>query len=443
VLILAILAGFVAPNLLVSTWVWQGLHNNPIISPIFLICVLWLLAFSGLGFAFWKVKRSVNDIRDRFVASMMDRFKSELNLALVNAASSLYPELAREAKKELERLQKFTMDFLNVGRKFNASLDPQPLCGEIGFALQRSVLTEELVEELYQNHLGTGKAGARLAPLVDDKGQLPEWIDRSQSEIEEALIDFGRKVFAPMRELSVDKILEREMETQSKAERMLSQVQDKAAVLWTYDQFKLGQDSILMGQTFVGMETSLESNFKKYFIRINQAAIFEPIDDPYSIIITQVRCGMPLFGLRRIEEFRKNYLEVLKSGGEQLHLGDELTISPDLLAERGLPGKLDPAMVFALSLAFGFIKLQTSGQYVIQDMKDPYLSDLTRYAAESAVLLGADENTLNFLSDKIQDHASQKGSKETITTLVNYLDKAELDAWQRRHIMHYIDLLKA
>ena len=442
-LILAILAGFGAPMLLASTWIWQGLQNDPLISPIFLIGALWVLALSGLGFSFWKVKRSVQDIRDRFVASMMDRFKAELNLALVNAASLLYPELVREANKELERLQKVTTDFLNVGRKFKAALDPQPLCGEIRFALQRSVLTEELVEELYQNYLGTGKAGARLAPLVEDKGQLPEWIDLTQNEIEQMLLDFGRRVFAPMRDLRVETILEREMDSQSRAERMLSQAQDKAAALWTYDQFKLGQDSILTGQTFIGMETSLEGNFKKNFVRVNQATIFEPIDDPYSIIITQVRCGMPLFGLRRIEEFRKNYLEVLKSEGEPLHLGDELTISPDLLPEHDLPGKLDPAMAFALALAFGFIKHQASGQYVIQDTKVPFLSDLTRYAAESAVLLGADEITLNYLSGRIQSHASQKGGKETIHTLTNYLDKAELEAWQRRHIMQYIDLLQS
>jgi hypothetical protein len=441
VLVLAFLGGVLAPLLLASIWAWQGFHRLPFLA-VLLIILLWLLASAGVYYAFWQTKNRIDEIRDQYVVNLNKRFEAELNLALVQAARSLYPDVINVARLEKERLNKFVSGLQGTTRRQRKSLDEITLSGEINFTLQRSVITDEIADELYDRHLGEGGTNARLTPFIAEYGQLTKWMNKPLEDFEKGLYGFCQRVFKSMRELRVEDLLNRQMTSQTKAEKLVRELEDEAAPLWTYDQFSLGQTFGLFCQSFVGMDAVTKPDFKQPFTLVNQSTIFVDIDDPYSIIYTSIRRGIPLHGLRRMHEFRKHYLDVIRNMGEPLHLDDELALSPDVFAGTSRI-KLDPPTGFAVGSAFGLVKKQEDGIYALIDAKGNLAGMLAKGRIESAILLGVEEKMMHALASEIQRTASKTGAKEAVELLQNYQSGAKVSPWESSRIQQFIALLKS
>jgi hypothetical protein len=441
VLILAFLGGVLAPLVLTSIWTWHGFHRLPLLA-VFIIILLWLLASASVYYALWQTKNRIDEIRDQYVENLNKRFEAELNLALVQAARSLYPDVINVARQEKERLNKFVSGLQETAHRQRKSLDEITLSGEISFTLQRSVITDEIADELYDHHLGEGGTNARLTPFIAEYGQLTKWMNKPLENFEKGLFDFCQRVFESMRELRVEDLLSRQMSSVTKAEKLVRELEDEAAPLWTYDQFSLGQTFGLFYQSFVGMDAATKSDFKQAFTRVNQSTIFEVIDDPYSIIYTSIRRGIPLHGLRRMHEFRKHYLDVIRNMGEPLHLDDELALSPDVFAGTSRI-KLDPPTGFAVGSAFGLVKKQEDGIYALIDAKGNLTGKLAKGRIESAILLGVEEKMMHALAAEIQRTASKTGAKEAVELLQKYKSGAKVSPWETSRIQQFIALLNS
>ena len=439
ILILAGLGGLVSPLLLASIWMWQGLSREPLLG-VLMIVATWLLVFAGLFYAFWSTKNSIDQIRDQYVVNLNKRFEAELSLALIQAAGSLYPDIINEAVVEKDHLDKLIQGLRETARGLRRNLDGIPLAGDINFATQRSVLSEDKACELYDKYLGPGKVEAHLNSFITEKGDLAKWLDRPLSEFKDQLLDYSRHAFAGMRELRVEELLDQFMTSQTKAETLVRDLEDKSAPLWTYDPFGLGQAYTPVVQVFVGLDAAVNNEFRQIFTRVNQSTIFETIDDPYSLNVTSVRCSMPLFGLSRMQEFRKHYLDLIRNNGEPLHLEDELALSPDILQALSGEPKLEPPTAMAVGLAFGFIK-QEKGVYTVFDLKGNSIGKLSAECIDSAILLGVDGKLINSLEENIQKTASKRGVKATVEALRNYINETKISKWEMTRIEQYITLL--
>jgi hypothetical protein len=240
-------------------------------------------------------------------------------------------------------------------------------------------------------------------------------------------------------------------ESETDGERLVRDLLDKAVPLCVYNIYNLGQVAIASEQTYVGMEAPGQSEFKHYFERVSPAIAFEPLDDRHSLVVTTVRRGIPLFGLVRTAELRRNYFEALKDGSVPLHLEDELALTPDL---KSLPASaverapLDPALVFALGVALGVIRQSASngstcnGAYAIVDEHGDELARFTCGRLESAVLLGADDKLLARLDTLIQASIAERSAAEAATELEAYVRKSQVSPWERRRIDQYLQLLR-
>ncbi len=440
-LILAFLGGVFAPLLLTSIWVWQGFNKSPFLA-VLIIALFWLLASAGLFYAYWQTKNGIDEIRDQYVVNLNKRFETELNLALVQAAKSFYPDIINDARFQKERVKKFISGLEEIVHRQRKTLDDIHLSGEIDFAHQHSTLTDEIVDELYARFLGEGATEARITPFISKNGQLTKWMTKPSDEFEYGLITFCRHVFERMRELRVEELLSRRMTTQTKAEKLVRDMGDEASPLWTYDQFTLGQSIDSISQSYVGMDAATRNEIKQAFSRVKQSTIFEVIDDPYSIIFTSLRCGIPLFGLRRMHEFQKHYLDTIRDLGEPLHLEDELALSSDIFSVND-KSRLDPPTGFAVGSALGLVKQQDDGIYITVDSKGKPSGTLTKERLESAILLGADEKMMHSLAADIQRSASKNGANETISDLQKYLDEFEINPWETTRIQQFMALLKS
>nr|HPL29482.1 tubulin-like doman-containing protein [Anaerolineae bacterium] len=438
----SLLAGLLAPLFLVSSWLWKGYDGVSGTAGVFSVAVIWLLALGGAAYAYVQTVSGIDQIRDHYVKALNDRFQTELSLTLVRRASDLYPEIRALAEVELERLDRFLDDLYSLVRTFKGRLDTAPLCGDIDFALQRSVLTAEIVEEQYTRFLGQGKADARLTPLLEQAGTLDQWPGRALEEIEAGFLSYGEQVFAGMRELKAEDLLGQQMATQMQAEVLIRGILDNAAPLWTYDPFSLGQAHKPPEQTLVGLEAPDASELGPQFAKVNPMIRCEATNDPHSLIVTTLRRGLPLFALRRMGQFSRHYLNAVKGQSLPLHIEDEMALVPDVMYQEHSDVALDAPTAFSVGAATGLVMQRDDGVYAVTDTKGKEIAELSTERLDSVILLGADGRLLYTLTGLVQAHVSEKGTADATAELKDYLAQAEIDAWEETCITRYIELLR-
>ncbi|MCL5999779.1 MAG: tubulin-like doman-containing protein, partial [Chloroflexi bacterium] len=448
----SLVVGILVPLALASSWLWQTFERTPETTRVGVLAAVWLLALGGVAYAAWQSIGRVEKIRDQYVTYLQNRFETELSLALVQAAHELYPEVSTAATFRLNRLSQFSERMHRAARQFKRGLGVAPLCGEIDFALQRSVLTPELVDTLYQRYLGQEGVKGRMPILLETYGTLDNWLAYSVEDIQDRVFYCCKDAFEAMRELRAEAFINGQMAaSQPEAERLVRDLLDKAVPLCVFNAYNLGQVSTVSEQTFVGMEAPAQSELRRYFEQVNPAIVFESLGDRHSLTVTTIRRGIPLFGLVRIAELRRNYLDALREGGGtprglSLHLEDELALVSDL---KPLPAAAverapaDPALVFALGVAFGMIQQRAGdGVYTLIDEQGDVVAVFSRGSIESVVLMGADDKLLARLDDLIQSAVAERSVGEVAAELEAYVRRPQVSAWERRRIEHYVQLLR-
>jgi hypothetical protein len=174
--------------------------------------------------------------------------------------------------------------------------------------------------------------------------------------------------------------------------------------------------------------------------------------------VTTVRRGIPLFGLVRVAELRRNYLDMVRASGsahgrrgaalqsdvEALHLDDELALASDLQPLITMERQpLEPALVFALGVALGIIQPRADdGVYAAVDERGQKVAAFAREPVASAILLGADDKLLAVLDGWIQAAVAERGAGEMAASLEAYARQPQVSTWERHRIERYVRLLR-
>ncbi len=435
-----LLGGFAAPATLFTIGIWRWLPANTWILKLILTIVLWLVAAGGAVLAYFKTINSIEQVRDKYIIELYNRFQADVGLTLVQTARTLYPEIMSTLQAKLSNLETVTESLKKLSRTLRKRLDIGRITGDIGFALQRSILTEDSTEALYNRYLGSGGAESRLLSLIKEIGTMDTWLDKPVDEVESALLSYGDTVFKPMRDLKVEELFNKEASDQKQAEARMAELNDKAMPLISFDQFVLGQTANTQHQSFVGLD-SIQSSFHKYFGGVNPNAIFEQVGDPYSFFVTTVRRGLPIFCLRRSTEFRQNYLDWVKDGNISLHLEDELALTPDVMVDETETIEMQAATAFSVGCALGLVSVK-EGVYSIQNRDGKLKKKLGKDKVNSIILLSSEPKVINQLAADIQADVSEKGSTAAVDFLNGYIQNEDLWDWEVNRIKEYIGLLK-
>ncbi len=441
VTILSLIAGVLVPLGLTTYWVSRSLGSSNQTLALVTIFAVWLLCIGATVYTAWRTANGVDEVRNHYVTHLGNRFQNELGLMLVDTASTLYPDVTVIADTELSQLKRFADELTRTARVLRDRIAPDALCGEIDFALQRSVLTEEIVDELYGRYLGQGKAEARVTALLSDMGTLDTWPAQSSQAVEANLQTYGRRVFSPMHELRAEGLLKRQLATESETERRMREFQDKAAPLWTYDQFSLGQAHATDDRTYVGLADPDASEIKRSLEKINPSTVFAATGDSYSVIVSSIRRNMPLFALRRMNEFRQHYLGAIAHLPLLVHLEDNMALSSDLAATSIERTEWSAVTAFAVGRAFEFVTRGDDGTYGVPSMTQMGTSWLCPDAIRSVILLGANEKLWLHLAELIEAKVANEGVDTSVVTLNDYLSQPALTDWERRHIEQFVSLL--
>jgi hypothetical protein len=444
---LTVLAGLLAPLALTTLWTWQGLGGSMPFLAIGIILLVWVLTLAGVIFTIERTLNAIDTVRNQYVVALKDRFDAEMNLALVQAANSLYPDITNAANAELGRLDRFSVTLHQLSRRLRGMLDNTTgLFGEIDFASQKSVLNQPMVDDLYQQALGGSSLEAHLAALVAQVGDLAQWRSLSESDIEERLLTYGRSVFAGLRTLHVEELLAKLAPNQSQAQNIVHELEQKAAPLWTYNAASLGPlSNTLRMQTGVGLESEANSAWRPYFEQVISGTQFKSTNDRHAVVATSVRCGMPLFGLLRLSEFRRQYLDNLRTHKQLLHLEDELALANDLLPVEKFPSgvaELPVVQAFTIGVAYGLLAPNGNGLWAATFEVGKLSAELAADKLESVVLLQANDKLWVKLCQAIQAHeATLDSRRKAADELKTYLAAHTLSPWERKTIDAYIEAL--
>ena len=438
------LIGIVGLLVLASVWLKNILVASSPSLGIATITGIWIVGLAAAAYTVWRTVGGVAEIQNQYVVHLNNRFQTELGLTLVNAANTLYPDILTVTDGHQQRLRSFSETISSLVRIFKARLNPEPLCGEVDFALQRSVLMPEMMEELYERYRGTDRVDAHLTSLMETTGTLDVWQTRSANDIEGDLRSFGRQVFSKMRELKVEDLLKRQLTSQAQAERRVREFEDKAAPLWTYDKFSLGQAATLESRTFIGLEMSGESEMRRQFERLDPSAVFEATGDPYNITVTSIRRGMPLFGLRRTQELRQHYLDTVRTNNGPLHVDDESALAPDLMPLRSGEQPLDAGTLVVVGRIFDIVEFDgASNKFTVKQRAKKPAVQLSADLVDAAILVGADFQLMDDLTRMLQETVSEQGNSEVAEIIEKYLAEKTLADWERKRIEQYVVLLRA
>lgn len=441
--------GIVTPLALTSVWLRNSLTGQLSIVGTSLMILAWLAGIAAVAYSVWRTINGVSEVRGEYVQKLKERFDNELKLSLVDTARNLYPEVTSSADNHLQLLRSFQAVLNELARNFKRRSSPDPLCGDIDFALQRSVLTPEIMNELYIRYRGPERVDAHLTPLMDQMGTFDIWRKHTTQELEPDMVAFGSAVFGRMRELRAETLLQKQLNNPSDLVRRVRELQDKAAPLWLYDQFALGDATLAEARTFVGADAPSTSELCNQFQRMDAQTIFETTNDSYNITVTRVRRGMPLFGLRRMEEFRTHYLNHVIAGRETLHTQDEYALMPDLSPLRGQEPQLDAGATVAVGRA-----LQILTQNPLTGKYGPMMPgsgeskkwqfELSADLVDCAILLASDREKLQCIANAIDERVAREGVPEIIEELGKYKEETTpLTRWEINQIEDFVRLLRA
>lgn len=437
--------GTLAAASLFSIWMWQAREALGTGLAVVFLLLLWFLILGGAVYAYHTVMNEIEEVRDKCIHELETYYQGEVDVRVIQEARQLYPELSQTAQDQIDRLGELQTVVRSAAACMKPRLNPEPMCGVYGFALQTSVLTPEIMDGLYTRTIGAGGSEAQLAPMLNNTGNIDSWMRRTAEEIEAQVLDFCRKVFDGMKAQRVEQLLREQLPTTDLKERKVDELYNKAAPLLLIDTFQLGPEAGSGLQTFVGMERD-ESEFRTPFVDINPSTIVESTGDPYCMLVTSIRRGLPLFALRRLGEFQKHYMETINDNGHPLHLEDEVALAPDLVPLFGDHDEIDSALSFAVGRALGFVRQNPeSGVYGVCDRTGKLVKALSRSKVNSVIKLSADKDLLTRLSEYIQAQVSEKGASAAASWLQNELDReqGQLSAWEQRQVRKYIDLLQS
>ena len=159
------------------------------------------------------------------------------------------------------------------------------------------------------------------------------------------------------------------------------------------------------------------------------------------MVVMRVHRGLPLFALRRLNEYRAHYAEMLWHSRLPLHTTASMTLLEDLVPIRRSI-RLPPSAVFGAGLALGSISRDASGRYIAPRPRDQSFR-LSTQKERSVALLGMDAAACRELGRQLGQIVKTKGRHAVRTILDEYVAvMPDLADWEVQGILAFSKTLR-
>jgi hypothetical protein len=200
--------------------------------------------------------------------------------------------------------------------------------------------------------------------------------------------------------------------------------------MWNYDRRSLGRGKTqclaLLGADVNG---SAQERLEASVRAVHPKGTLIDIADPHAMVALTVRLGVPLFALRRIDEYRAHYAEALRHSKLPLHTTRSLTLFEDLLPT-GRRLQFPPSTLFAAGLATGVISLDVDGRY-IAPRKGRSSLRLSTQKERSVALMSLDVDACREVQHQLDAQVQKQGREALQRALDEYTDVTPgLEDWE-------------
>jgi hypothetical protein len=440
-ILLGVLGVLLLPLLYISFFLTRLFHTQ---SPGTLLTLLGILGGGTLGvisLVLIRLFRQRRMLCERHIAMVRQRAIVESRPAVYREIEAIYGALLEtiaQAESELavlaeqlagaqarcqERRSKCLEDLLVLTK-------PGPF---------QSVVDREGAEAFYAR--AVPNLNRSTTHLMQQAGPLSYWLARS-AELGDQFAPWVDEQIASMCALHLDKsvrrytIAEALTHRQADVERLTQGLLESAQPLWNVDPHILGR-ATTQRMTFVGVDASSPAwtDVSRPLAQACPSAIVHNTDDSSTLTVVNVHLGMPLYALRRIDQYRTHYAEMLWRGKLPVHTTGKLALAGDLIPIRRL--KTQAPVLFAVGLALGVVQREHNGRYVAPRGRNQTIR-LSTQKERAVALMGMDASTCREIERRLDRLLAQEGSAALHARLDDYTASvSDLADWEIDSIIRF------
>jgi hypothetical protein len=414
---------------------------------IFPLSVFWasialsILATGTLGtvgLVVYLVVRQKRQAADKHMQMVRERFRLESRPLATQAMSAIYESAQTaidQARQELDilvdQLRSVSARFQEVEVAKEGELQALAAPGPF-----RSVLDVDRVPDLVQLDPDLG-----IEALTQQMGPVSGWLDRCvetdrplaavlHQQIAQAGAAYVRSNLGRLK--AVDALVHGTPdELQQSMERMFAYAQP----LWNVDEGRLRRGKTQRLSFFAAdTSTATWSSLVAPLARVCPDLIPVDTEEPSLAVAMNVHLGIPLFALRRIDQYRNHYAEWLWRGRPSLHTTEALSLAPDLLPMRRPPA-ISPAALFAGGLALGIVARDPDGRYVAPRENGRSIR-LGKRKTDSVALMAMEGPACRKVARQIETVIAARGAPAIRALLDEYTTGAPgLEDWEVKGIL--------
>lgn len=267
--------------------------------------------------------------------------KNLLSLALVLLAKTS-DDVVRVRRQELKTLK----DKLQVAQEHLAEMDRELASGK---SRARSPLTYEItdagdVDRFYERF--TRDLIQELPRLFEEHGALHTWTARGYEDVETTLLNFGRSVFASVRQVEIEQVIMDKRDDVSPAAR-LEELREDSVPFWNRDLTRLSSGATYLETiAVIGVPDRDTTLYKD----VRAGEVLASTHDRHGITVLTTRHGLTVYALLQFEDYKRRYERYRERQIAPLHCFD-------ILNTRWLK------TLFGLGLALGYIKKESRNHF--------------------------------------------------------------------------------
>jgi hypothetical protein len=402
------------------------------------LSILAIGALGTVGLVVYLLVRQKRQAADKHMHMVRERFRLESRPLATQAMSAIYAATQtaiEQARRDLDtlvdQLRSISARFQEVEvaqeRKLGLLTAPGPF---------RSVLEVDRAPDLFPLDPDLG-----IEALTQVVGPVSSWLDRGV-ESKQPLVESLYPQIAQAGAAYARANLSRFKAVQALVQGAPEEVQRRVGRMFAYAQplWNVDRARLRRGKTqrlsFFATDTSTAawSRLVAPLAKVCPDVIPVDTDEPSLAVSMNVHLGVPLFALRRIDQYRSHYAEWLWRGRPPLHTTATLSLAPDLLPMRRPPG-LSPAALFSGGLALGIIARDPDGRYVAPREHGRSIR-LGKRKADSVALMAMEGPACRRIARQIEAEFEDMGAPALRALLDEYTTGAPgLEDWEVKGIL--------
>jgi hypothetical protein len=294
----------------------------------------------------------VNKSRPAYLAVRQRGFQDQFDMSRRSQAISLLAELNVVLSEQRKRASALADRLNNVKRQFDNVVQNTTVARDrFSSPLTYDVSTQKDVDRYYQSIVED--ISHNRTELEERKGSLSSWLAASQDEIAERMLDYTRQVFAPIWDIKIEDVIV-EKRTETSPDERLQILRRDSSPFWNYEGPRMQDGGTNMESIkVIGVADQSESIYKGKELTGERLA---STHDYHSLTVLHTRHGLPLFALQQYSDYRQKYKNHMQRKISPVQLFSHINIADD-------EGEREARQIFALSEAFGFVKVSGSNQY--------------------------------------------------------------------------------